>query len=61
MGCNCGKTPMPPTGKPPVVQTGEWVVTYPSGRTEVFRGARAKQKAQREAIATGGKARQGPG
>jgi len=60
MGCNCGKTPMPkPRAVPgPEAQAGDWVVVYPSGATEVFRGGRARQRAQREAIATGGSARQ---
>lgn len=57
MGCNCGKSrmPKPSPGPIPEARAGDWVVRYPSGKTEVFGGPRAKQQAQREAIATGGK------
>lgn len=47
--------PKPSPGPTPEARAGDWVVRYPSGKTEVFGGPRAKQQAQREAIATGGK------
>lgn len=59
MGCGCGSRRSTPTARPtPTAREGDWVVTYPSGRTQVYSGRGARRAAQREALATGGAARQ---
>lgn len=57
MGCGCGGgVRQAPAEAPPEAAPGEWVAVYPSGRSVRFSGAHARRKAQREAIATGGRA-----
>lgn len=55
MGCGCGgrkAAPVQTTQAPP--EAGDYVVTYPNGATQTFKGVSARRLAAREALASGG-------